>query len=126
MGDTGLTDIETVACVREKYLQSFIELKETQKPHDRHSVKAFTLAVKRVQDRGSDIARLMVRGLEEFMGSCGHSDYDRSQMPHQNCEGEAELERVQDFMDKFYQVLGDAQIKMQQTISLIVPLFPLR
>lgn len=108
MEDTGLTNIEHVARVRQKYVQSFLELQKTERPQDEDSIKAFTAAVKQVHNRGSDTAQLMARGLQELTKICNHGDCDWKQAQRDGRGGDGgcvELDRVQDFMDKFYQVL---------------------
>ena len=108
MEDTGLTDIEHVARVRQKYIQSFLELQKTERPQDEDSIKAFTAVVKRVHSRGCDTAQLMARGLQELTRICSHGDCDWKQARRDGRGGDGgcvELDRVQDFMDKFYQVI---------------------
>lgn len=100
MKDTGLTGTLPAGRVRENYLQSFWELQETQRPHDRDSVEAFTATVDRAQQRGSDTVLLMACGLQDLLrdrrGSGGRVPV--------GAEEREELERVQDFLDHFYQV----------------------
>lgn len=108
MEDTGLTHIEHVVRVRQKYVRSFLELRRTEIPQDEDSVKSFTEAVKRVHSRGSDTAQLMARGLQELMRISNHGDCDWIQARRDDRGGDGgcvELDRVQDFMNKFYQVL---------------------
>ena len=93
MKDTGLTETPHVARVREDYLQSFRELQETQRPHDRDQVAAFTETVGRVQALGDDTVLLMACGLQDLLRGVAE-------------EERAGLERVQDFLDDFYQVRG--------------------
>lgn len=106
MKDTGLTGTRPVARVRENYLQSFRELQEIQRPHDRDSVAAFTETVEGVQERGGDTVLLVACGLQDLIrgrGNCGVS----GGREHRGGCGEQEragMERVQDFLDKFYQV----------------------
>ena len=90
MKDTGLTETPYVARVREDYLQSFRELQETRRPHDRDQVAAFTKTVERVQALGDDTVLLMACGLQDLL--------------RRVAEEKAGLERVQDFLDDFYQV----------------------
>ncbi|CAN0043731.1 unnamed protein product, partial [Laminaria digitata] len=90
MKDTGLTETPHVARVREDYLQSFRELQETQRPHDRDQVEAFTETVHRVQALGDDTVLLMACGLQDLLRGVAE-------------EERAGLERVQDFLDDFYQ-----------------------
>lgn len=100
MIDTGLTDTLPTARVRENYLQSFRELQETQRPHDSDSVEAFTATVDRVHQRDSDTVLLMACGLQDLMrDQRGIGGQVRG-----GGEEKEELERVQDFLDHFYQV----------------------
>lgn len=66
-------------------------MQETQRPHDRDQVAAFTETVGRVQALGDDTVLLMACGLQELLRGVAE-------------EERAGLERVQDFLDEFYQV----------------------
>eukprot|EP00903_Cladosiphon_okamuranus_P014999 g13879.t1 len=89
MKDTGLTATLPVARVREDYLESFRELQESPRPHELDQLAAFTETVRRAQERGSDTVLRMACGLQDLMrGGDG---------------GEETLERIQEFLDEFYQ-----------------------
>lgn len=107
MKDTGLNDTHPVELVRESYLESFRELQETQKPHDRHSVAAFTETVQRAHKRGENTVVLMACGLQDLTRDAGGSG-ERNELEHGEgplgSHDEAHLKRVQDFLDNFYQV----------------------
>lgn len=109
MKDAGLADTPSVRRVRQAYFQSFRELQEADKPSNPATVAAFTTTVKRAQERGADTVLLMARGLQELVRGAGGDDGE-----HRGCGGQGEevgappdlpdLERVQEFMDSFYQV----------------------
>lgn len=117
MEDTGLPGTPSVRRVRQRYLQSFSELQEIRKPAGRESVETFTATLKRALDRSDDIVLLMARGLQELASRSG-SCYQESRLQSRDrSASSADMERVQAFLDSFYQVTEKETVRTVQRMT---------
>lgn len=117
MEDTGLPGTPSVRRVRQRYLQSFSELQEIGKPANKESVETFTATLKRALDRSDDIVLLMARGLQELASRSG-SCYQESRLHSgDRSASSADMERVQAFLDSFYQVTEKETIHTMDDMS---------